>query len=99
MHLDCRDYPADYTYAQVVSNELGVYVKVANFTNHNGQRVFRMLVDPELDRQQLRELTMSTVKDAHQTYNFAYLEAIYGPVVDESKHCANFTHYIRITFM
>jgi hypothetical protein len=58
-----------------------------------------MLVDPELDRQQLRELTMSTVRDKDQTYTFAYLESITGPVVDNAKHTANFTQYLRITFI
>lgn len=98
MHLDCTKFPETHTFAQEVGEGLGLYVKVAHFTEHNGRRMFRMIVDPEINASQLRELLASTIKDRHATYCFSYLETIQGPVVDQAPTRTGQTCYIRITF-
>lgn len=99
MNLDCRDFPSDYTFAQVAGEELGLHVRVAQFTERKGQRVFRMIVDAELDGDQLAELITSSIKDKHKTYTFAYIESISAPIVDNVKHTAMTTQYLRVTFI
>jgi len=99
MHLDCREYPKGYTFAEVVGQALGIYVNVADFTVAGHRRVFRMIVDADLSREQLKMLLESTVRDAHGTYSFLQLEAITAPNVDQGARTANVSHYIRVTFM
>lgn len=99
MHLDCREYPAGYTYAEVASNDLGLYVNVADFTEVNGQRIFRMIVDAELTAEQIYELLFSKVTDQHKTYEFFQIEAIMGPSVDQAPRTGPTSHYMRVTFM
>ena len=99
MFLDCRKYPADYTFAQQASAGLGLYVRVAAFTVYKDRKVFRMIVDPEIDRAQLGELITSTVRDETKLYSFAYLETINGPIVDSVPHMKTDATYIRLTFL
>lgn len=99
MYLDCRDYPDDYTFAQLAGEELGLHVRVAQFTERKGQRIFRMIVDAELDRNQLTALMQSTVRDYQGVYKFSYLESIAAPIVDNTRHTSTTTHYLRVTFM
>jgi len=99
MNLDATKFPDGHLFTEEVSKALGMYVSVANFAEVRGRRIFRMIVDSEIDKKQMRELLFSTVKDKNQAYEFAYLETISGPIVDESPKLANSTTYIRITFM
>lgn len=99
MHIDCRKYPDGYAFAEVISKELGLYVKVADFVEHKGNRIFRMIIDPEIDRTQLRALIYSTVKDDHRTYEFSFMESIHGVVVDNGPLKSLSTTYLRVTFM
>ena len=99
MHLDCSNYPRDHLFAELASEQLGMYVRVALFTDHHGRRMFRMIVDPEINRQQIEEILTSTIKDELGTYEFAFLETLAGPVVDKSPHRSPITSYIRVTFM
>jgi hypothetical protein len=99
MHIDCRHYPKGYAFAEVVSKGLGLYVKVADFVNHKGTRIFRLIVDPEIDKNQLSALLLSTVKDDFKTYEFAFLESIHGIVVDNGPTKSQATTYLRVTFM
>lgn len=99
MHLDCREYPNGYTYAEVAGQALGIYVNVADFTVAADRRIFRMIVDAELDRQQLKNLMESTIRDQHGTYTFFQLEAITAPNVDQGIRTSVTSHYLRVTFM
>src|SRR4051812_45434917 len=98
MHLDACKYPLNYHFAAVAGEQLGLYVKVANFTENNGRRMFRMIVDAELDRKQLRELLFSTIKDALGTYEFSHIDVLSGPVVDSVEQRTSSQQYLRITF-
>ena len=99
MFLDCRKFPVDYTFAQQASAGLGMYVKVAAFTTYHSQKIFRMIVDPEINRTQLGELITSTVRDDTKLYSFAYLETVNAPVVDNVAHMKTDATYIRLTFL
>jgi hypothetical protein len=99
MHLDARDYPVGHLLTEAVAEKLGIYVNVAHFVDHDGRRIFRMIIDNELNKKQMRELLFSTVKDKDGTYEFAYLETITGPVVDQGPRRAEETTYLRVTFM
>lgn len=99
MNFDCTGFPADYTFAEIISDKLGLYVRVANFTEHRGQRMFRMIVDPEISKAQMRELLFSTIKDSAGSYEFSHLESLQGIVVDDINHMSPTTTYLRITFM
>jgi len=99
MHLDCRNYPKDYTFAQVAANSLGIYVNVADFTVVGERRAFRMLVDAELDWIQLKQLMSSTIQDQHGTYEFLQVEAISAPNVDQGARTAMTSHYLRVTYI
>lgn len=100
MHLDAREYPANHHFAAIVSEKLGMYVKVANFTTSaTGRRMFRMIVDAEIDKKQMRELLFSTFKDSDGAYEFSHMEAIMGPIVDNHFHRCADQQYIRVTFM
>lgn len=99
MHLDCTKYPKGHTFAEAAGEALGLYVKVADFAQHKGRRIFRMIIDPELDKNQLFDLISSTVKDQQATYEFSYMEIIQGPIVDQVPGRATTTSYIRVTFM
>lgn len=99
MYLDCREYPVGYTFAEVASKALGLYVNVADFTMAGGKRIFRMIVDAEISREQLKHLMSSSVRDQFDVYTFYQLEAITGPTVDQGPRMQAGSHYIRITFM
>jgi len=99
MHLDCREYPVGYTFAEVAGKGLGLYVSVADFTMAGDRRIFRMIVDGELSREQLSALMDSTIRDAHGSYEFLQIEAITGPAVDQGPRTAPTSHYMRVTFM
>lgn len=99
MQLDCTKYPQGYTFAAAASEALGLYVKVADFTMAGDTRIFRMIIDPEINKKQLRELMFSSVKDAFGSYDFHHLESIAGPVVDQGPRVSPYTTYIRVTFM
>lgn len=99
MHLDCREYPVGYTFAEVAGKALGLYVSVADFTMSGDHRIFRMIVDGELTRGQLAVLMTSTVRDAHGSYEFLQIEAITGPAVDQGPRLVPTSHYMRVTFM
>ena len=99
MHLDIRDYPRGHIVSAIIAEKLGVYVSAANFSEHNGKRMFRILIDSELSKKQLRELLFSSIKDDTGTYEFAYLETIQGPVIDQAPTRTGGKTYIRVTFM
>lgn len=99
MYLDCREYPVGYTFAEVASQALGLYVNVADFTVAGGKRIFRMIVDAEISREQIKHLMSSSVRDQFDVYTFYQLEAITGPAVDQGPRMQAGSHYIRITFM
>lgn len=99
MHLDCTKYPEGHTFAEEAAKALGIYVNVADFSEHDGKRMFRMIVDPEIDKKQMREILFSTIKDKKGTYEFAFLETISGPIVDQGPRRGEMTVYIRITFL
>lgn len=50
MHLDCRQFPKDKLLADIISEKLGMYVRVALFTTQGKHRVFRMILDPEIHK-------------------------------------------------
>lgn len=99
MYLDCREYPVGYTFAQVAAEALGLYVNVADFTMAGDKRIFRMIVDGEISREQLKALMSSSVRDQFDVYTFFQIEAITGPNVDQGARTALTSHYLRITFM
>ena len=99
MDLDLRDYPKDYTFAEVVQKTLGIYVKLANFTERTGQKIFRMIVDPEISKGQLDALMDLVILDHDGVYMFSYLESIMADVVDHIQHRSKTTTYIRITYL
>ena len=99
MYLDCREYPVGYTYAEVAGQALGIYVNVADFTMVGDQRVFRMVIDGEISRDQIKQLMSSSVRDQFNVYTFFQLEAITGPCVDQGKRTSLTSHYLRVTFM
>jgi hypothetical protein len=99
MHLDCRDYPVGYLLTEVIAQKLGIYVSIADWSVNGDRRTFRMIIDGTLDKRQVRELMFSTIKDTSGTYEFAYLETIMGPVVDQGPRVNSTTSYIRVTFI
>jgi hypothetical protein len=99
MFLDCREYPAGYTFAEVAGKALGMYVNVADFTMAGGKRIFRMIVDAEITREQIKTLLSSSVRDQFDVYTFYQLEAITGPAVDQGPRMSPAAQYLRITFM
>ena len=99
MHLDTREYPKGHLLTEVVAEKLGIYVNLADWTMQGDLRIFRMIVDAELDRRQLKELISSTIRDETGSYEFSHIETLIGPVVDQGPRRAEFTSYLRITFM
>ena len=99
MFIDCREYPVGYTFAEVASKALGIYVSVADFTRAGDKRIFRMIVDAELSGEQLQGLLDGKITDQHGSYVFYQLEAISGPTVDQAPRATPGSHYIRVTFM
>lgn len=97
--MDLREYPKDYTFAEVVQKKLGIYAKLADFTERTGQRIFRMIVDPELTKDQLADLLDLVILDHDGVYMFAYMESIMADVVDHVPHRSKTTTYLRITFL
>lgn len=99
MYLDLRDCPANQNFAEHIAKKLGIYVKVANYTYYKGHRVFRLLVDPEIYKEQMRIILFLSLKDDHKSYQFGWLESVPGPVVDNGPQMSEQTTYLRITFM
>lgn len=99
MRIDARDYPVDYLLTEVAAEQLGIYVHVADFNEHHGTRMFRMIVDSDIDREVLKRLMSSSVRDALNVYTFSHIEAISAPIVDKGPRPAQITNYLRITFM
>lgn len=96
--LDLTDYPADYTFGPLLSKELGVYVKLADFTEHNGLPLFRLIMDPNIPARALEKLLRLRIKDPMLIYVFRDLESIQAPVIDELPHRSPTTTYLRATF-
>lgn len=99
MKIDARDYPVDHLLTEVVAAQLGIYVHVADFADHHGTRMFRLIVDSDIDRKVLTGLLTSSVRDALNVYTFSHIEAISGPIVDKGPRPAQVTNYLRISFM
>ena len=99
MFIDARDYPVDYLLTEVVADQLGIYVHVADFSDHHGTRMFRMIVDGDIDREALQRLLKSSVRDSLDVYTFSHIESISAPIVDKGPRPAQITNYLRITFM
>lgn len=99
MIVDLRDCPRHKSFAEHISEKIGLYVRVANFTQNDNADVFRIITDAELFKEQLESLMALEVEAAHKTYRFVWLETLSAPVVDTVKHCQPVTSYIRATFM
>ena len=99
MKIDARDYPVDHLLTEVAAEQLGIYVHVADFADHHGTRMFRLVIDADIDRKTLSALMTSSVRDALNVYTFSHIEAISGPIVDKGPRPASLTNYLRVTFM
>jgi hypothetical protein len=98
MIIDAREYPKDYLLTQVAAQQLGRYVYVAQFTEHHDQRMFRLIIDGEIDSKDLTAILTGCVKDQWNTYEFSHLESITGPIIDQGARPSATTNYLRVTF-
>lgn len=99
MYIDVRDYPTDHLLTEVVAEQLGIYVHVAQFVEHHDIRMFRMIVDSEITVEDIKKLMAGRIRDGAGGYVFERIESITGPIVDQSRRTASSTNYLRITFM
>jgi hypothetical protein len=99
MHLDLAHYPKGYTFGPITSEALGVYVKLADFTDHKGTAMFRMLIDPEIYASALEKLMGLTITDGKRTYRFYLIESVQAPVIDSVSQRSKSTTYLRATFL
>lgn len=99
MLIDVRDYPKDHILTEVVAQEFGIYVHVAQFNEHHDIRMFRMIVDSEISTVDLQRLMAARIRDDLGGYVFERIESISGPIVDQGRRPAQITNYLRITFM
>jgi hypothetical protein len=97
MEINTTQYPSDYTFAAVVGKALGLYVSVADFSPVGDGRMFRMIVDGLVNREQLRDIMDLTVRDHEGVFSFSCLESVQGPVVDQGPRRNLATSYIRVT--
>lgn len=98
MYVDLRDCPLNKSSAEFLAMKTSVYVKVAQSVERNGTRVFRMIIDPDISKTQLASLLYLTVRDQHGIYNFAWLEPLSAPVVDNVDHRSEHSLYLRVTY-
>lgn len=99
MHLDLSKYPPGYTFGAIVSEAIGAYVKLADFTSHKGTKMFRLIMDPELSYQSMNKLLNLTISDGKLTYGFYNIESVQALVIDSVDQRSRATTYLRSTFV
>jgi len=98
MLLDFTQFPDNHLLSEEAADKLGIYVNVAHFVEHNGIKFFRLLTDTDLNRDQITNLLLATIRNKHGNYEFAYLETIVAPIVDQGPRRESKTTYMRVTF-